>query len=437
LSDRPTSDTAQTATQAGRPRTGRAGLLLLGAVLVAVVALVVGLVVWLGEDSYEVDDPASVGTSADAGGASATLLDFVVAARAGDAERLAELAPAGDRAAADLLQAVGDNARALDLSDVDARYVDEVGPVDLDGSWAAVVDLTWGISGFDERPATTAVVVQFRTQDGQVAIEGFGPEDAAATGAARGRLPLWLTGPLSVVRTSDVLVAVADDQRAAREWADRVRRGIPVVRRVLTQWQPKAVVEVPATPDGVDALVGAEPGTYAGIAAVTASADGSTGPDAPMRVVVNPDVTGRLRKLGAQVVTTHELVHVATDASAGAVPPWLLEGFADYVALRDVELPPQVAASRALALVEREGLPDALPGSEELGTSATDLDARYEMAWLACQVLADSAGERALVATYDAVDAGVPVGRALRLHAGMSEAELVERWRTRLAELVE
>jgi hypothetical protein len=195
------------------------------------------------------------------------------------------------------------------------------------------------------------------------------------------------------------------------------------------------VVEVPETSAGVDAVVGAEPGTYAGIAAVTASADGTVGPNAPMRVVVNPDVTGRLRKLGAQVVMSHELVHVATDASGGVVTPWLLEGFADYVALRDVALPPQTIASRAIELVEREGLPKALPSAEELGTTVDDLDARYEIAWLACQVLADTAGERALVAMYDAVDSGVPLGRALRVHADMTEAELVEAWRARLAEL--
>jgi hypothetical protein len=246
---------------------------------------------------------------------------------------------------------------------------------------------------------------------------------------------LWVTGPLSVVRTDDALVAVAGDRADAEEWATRVRRGIPVVRRVLPRWQPNVVVEVPETSAGVDAIVGAEPGTYAGIAAVTASADGTVGPDAPMRVVVNPDVTGRLRRLGAQVVMSHELVHVATDASGGVVTPWLLEGFADYVALRDVPLPVERVASRAIALVEKDGLPDALPDAEQLGTSATDLDARYEMAWLACQVVAEAAGEEALVATYDAVDTGVPFGRALRRHAGMTEAELVEAWRTRLAQL--
>ena len=36
---------------------------------------------------------------------------------------------------------------------------------------------------------------------------------------------------------------------------------------------------------------------------------------------------------------SHEATHVATDAALSTMPLWLLEGFADYVALRDVDLP--------------------------------------------------------------------------------------------------
>ena len=36
---------------------------------------------------------------------------------------------------------------------------------------------------------------------------------------------------------------------------------------------------------------------------------------------------------------SHEAVHVATEAARSTMPLWLLEGFADYVALRDVDLP--------------------------------------------------------------------------------------------------
>ena len=87
-----------------------------------------------------------------------------------------------------------------------------------------------------------------------------------------------------------------------------------------------------------------------------------------MHVFVNPDVFGRLRTAGAQVVMSHEAVHVATDAARSTVPLWLLEGFADYVALRDVDLPISTTAGQIIRQVRRDGVPEALPGPVEFDT---------------------------------------------------------------------
>lgn len=401
-----------------------AGLLLLAA-LACVVALVVA-VVMVGDDRHEVVVPDSLGSGVDAAGAARTLLELEQGLAGREADDVAALAPAGDGEARDLLSAVARNAERLRVEDLSLRYVGEAGPVRPDGSWAASVDLTWAFSGFDPRPARTEVVVTFRPDGERTAIDSFGGE---------GRTPLWLTGPLSVVRSGASLVVVAGSRQDAEQWAGRVRRGIPVVRRVLPDWRPRVVLEVPASGAGVDEALGAEPGTYAAIAGVTASADGTLGPRAPVHVYANPDVTARLRQRGAQVVVSHELVHVATDAVDGVVPAWLLEGFADYVALRDVPLPLTTAASRAIDLARRDGLPRRLPGPEELDTRAEDLEAVYEQAWLACRVLAETAGEDALVATYDAVAAGTPVEVALRRHAGLTERRLVRLWRAEIAGL--
>lgn len=401
-----------------------AGLLLVGA-LVCVVALVVTLLV--GDDSYEVTVPDSLGRDVDAAGAGSTLLALEQGLRERDVDAVTALAPSDDDEAQDLLSAVATNAAQLRVEDLSLRYVGEAGPVRADGSWEAFVDLTWAFAGFDQRPARTEVVVTLRPDGGRVAIESFGGE---------GRNPLWLTGPLSVVRSDTSLVLAAGSEADAERWATRVRRGIPVVLRVLPQWRPRVVLEVPDSGAGVDEALGAQPGTYAAIAGVTASADGTLGPDAPVHVYANPEVTARLRQRGAQVVISHELVHVATDAVSGVVPPWLLEGFADYVALRDVPLPLERTASRAAELARRDGLPTRLPGPEELDTRAEDLEAVYEQAWLVCRVLAQEAGEAALVATYRAVDAGTPVGAALRRHAGLTERELVELWRAEIEDLL-
>jgi hypothetical protein len=211
-------------------------------------------------------------------------------------------------------------------------------------------------------------------------------------------------------------------------------RGGVVVRRVLPDWDSPVVVEVPASGADLDETLGVEPGTYAGIAAVTAPVGDAGDIDGPVHVFVNPDVTDRLRRAGAQVVMSHELVHVATDAVRRPVEPWLLEGFADYVALRDVNLPDEITLARAIEYVRREGVPRELPTAVDFNTRRGDLQAQYELAWLACRVMSTSKGERSLVAAYDDARSGTPVGEVLS-RRGLLPSELVETWRTRLGRL--
>ena len=154
-----------------------------------------------------------------------------------------------------------------------------------------------------------------------------------------------------------------------------------------------------------------------------------------MHVFVNPDVYGGLRPTGAQVVMSHEATHVAADAWTSEVPLWLLEGFADYVALRDVDLPVARSAAQIITQVRRNGPPRALPGAAEFGTRATHLGATYESAWLACRLLAQDGGQAALVGFYRAVDAGRPVGAALEASFGLTPGELTSQWRRELSGL--
>jgi hypothetical protein len=137
---------------------------------------------------------------------------------------------------------------------------------------------------------------------------------------------------------------------------------------------------------------------------------------------------------GAQVVISHELVHVATDATTAVLDPWLLEGFADYVALRDVDLPLSTTAARARAGVRRNGVPDRLPGVAEFDTAASDLEAAYELAWLACVEVADQVGERGLVKVYDAAARGATTAEALA-SVGLTTEDLLRDWQGRLREL--
>lgn len=394
-------------------------------------SLCVGLVaagLWLvgGDDPYRADvsdDPTA--PTARAGAAAAAVQDLVRALEAGDGEAAAGLAPADDADAGDLLTAVADNARAIGLGELSARYVDEVGAVAQDGSWIAAVDLSWAVDGFDREPAQAEVLVAFAPDDDGVAITGLGGGDHIS--------PLWLRERLAVRRTPRALVMAAGEHagREARSYLRRVRRAIPVVRRVLPQWSASVVVEVPASAAQLDDALDVADGTYAGIAAVTAAADGSGRAGAPVRVFVNPEVTGRLRGAGAQVVISHELVHVATDATTSVLDPWLLEGFADYVALRDVDLPSSTTAARARASVRRNGVPDHLPGAAEFDTAASDLEAAYELAWLACVEVVDQVGESGLVTVYEAATRGATTAEALA-SVGLSVDAVLRGWQRRL-----
>jgi hypothetical protein len=207
-----------------------------------------------------------------------------------------------------------------------------------------------------------------------------------------------------------------------------------VVRGVLRGWRAGLVVEVPATAGDLARALGAGEAEYAGVAAVTASPDGSLTPGAPLHVFVNPEVLGTLEARGAQVVMSHEATHVATRAPLSTLPLWLLEGFADYVALRAVPLPLSTTAAQVIAQVREEGVPATLPGPTEFDPTASHLGAAYEAAWLACVVLADRGGEQALVDFYRAADRGGVV-TALRRAFGWSLGRLTEVWRARLRDV--
>ena len=220
-------------------------------------------------------------------------------------------------------------------------------------------------------------------------------------------------------------------------YARVARRAVPAVRRVLRDWRGGLVVEVAPTAKALDEELDAEPGEYAQIAAVTTTPDGSTGARAPVHVFVNPEVFGGLLATGAQVVMSHEATHVATRAVSTAMPLWLVEGFADYVALLDVDLPLARTAGQIAAVVRRDGLPRHLPTDDEFDTRTTHLGASYEAAWLACRTLAELGGEQRLVAFYRAVSGGGQVSAELRRIFGNSEGSFTEAWRARLQDLVE
>jgi len=350
-------------------------------------------------------------------------------------EALQDLAAAVTKGAdsedSDLVDQVATNARLLRLKDVSLRYVDEDAGALAAGSdeWVAAVETTWAFRGFDRTDAETEVSFTFR-RDGDGA-------DIVAIGGHDRRTPLWLSGPVTVRRTPRTLVIVAGqgDNAEAGRYAGLARTAVTAVNRVLPDWHRGLVVEVAESADALVAELDAKPDEYAQIAAVTTTVDGSTEAGAPVHVFVNPEVLGPLQATGAQVVMTHETTHVATDAANAMMPLWLVEGFADYVALRDVRLPLSVTAAQITEQVRRHGVPDHLPTDEEFGTTQTHLGAQYEAAWLACRTLADLGSEAELVDFYTGVEHGADQAAELRRIFGISQRSFVRTWQGRLQDL--
>lgn len=266
---------------------------------------------------------------------------------------------------------------------------------------------------FDPRPGGTSVV----------SIGGYGE-----------RSPLWMRGPAEVRRTDRVVVVAAGTAPAGRYLA-LGRKALSDVHAVLPGWNGTLVLDVPRTEAELESVLDSDPGTYAAIAAVTTTVDGSLQQGSPVHVFINRSVFDDLKRRGAQVVISHEATHVATRGPFSDMPTWLLEGFADYVALDHADVPVHVAAAQVLARIRRDGLPTHLPTAADLQPSAAGLGATYEEAWLACRYLGAQYGEARLVRFYDTVRAGTPLDEAFRQVLGVSQGAFLRGWRTELARL--
>ncbi len=380
----------------------------------------------------------STGTAAQqAEQAQQALAGLVDALASGTREDAEELAAPG---AGDLLGSVHDNAAALRIGGLAMRYVDEGPALDAEerarlgqDAWRANVQLEYLYEGLDATPA--------RMETSVVLLPDPDPDADPADGAARivsfggpgERSPLWLVDRLAVVRTATSLVAVAGG--AVGRYSGLVTTAIRQVRRTLPAWDARLLVEVPESTGQLEAAVMSEPGQYDNIAAVTTTADGSLAPGAPVRVFVNPAVFGKLKQRGAQVVMSHEATHVATEATFASMPTWLLEGFADFVALDGAGVPVEVAAGQILARIRKDGLPRRLPTSTDLDPTASGLGATYEEAWLACRFLAEEYGTGRMVSFYRTVSDGASVEEAFRSELGTSQPRFVAQWRADLARL--
>ncbi len=327
------------------------------------------------------------------------------------------------------------NVRALGLQDLALRYVDEdAGALPaaqahrLHGrGWVADVQLSWRLPTFDasiSRLETTLTLA--RTARGAAFVSAKGDYGDAA--------PLWLLDRLHVNR-GDRWLVMATNRSDLPRFSRLAGHAVGDVDKVLRDWSGRLVVEVPASQQELDHTLGADNHTYDTIAAVTTTSDGSLRRRAATHVFVNPRVFDPLGPHGSQIVMSHEATHVATGAATVSMPTWLLEGFADYVALDHVDLPVTVTASQILAAVRKDGPPAHLPGKTEFDSANTALGASYESAWLACRLIGERYGEQRLIDFYRQSAREASTDRAFHDVLGTSEAAFTARWREYLRRL--
>ena len=300
------------------------------------------------------------------------------------------------------------------------------GPAD----WTVRVTLRYRLRGFDR---TDVEATQYLTFARRHATDTGGGAGLTITGdgAAQGLLDdpqIWDGGRLFVVAGRRSLVIGAGAQPARlRQIAARLDRAVPAVSAVVGgDWARRAVALVPATPEQAAALAGGGQSLreLAALATVTRGAAGAPGND---RIVISPAGYPKLNEIGRHVVLTHELTHVATHGVADTrTPVWLIEGLADYVGYKGLNVPVPSAARELRREVRAGRLPAELPGKEDFSGAGGRLPQVYEEAWLACRMVAERYGEDRLVRLYRT--AGTRAD-ALRRVLGLDTAEFTAMWR--------
>ncbi len=426
--------------KAGRPRWWVAGLL----VFVLVALVVVGLAVVRrpqhavlpgdsGTSAPSPDVPSRDDRRGDAAGA--LLARLATGLRSGTRHDVLALAAPGDGAARRELATLLGNVRRLHVVDLGLRYVDSADDsvptaqrrAVTGDAWVGQVQLSWRLRGFDRQTAVREIPMTFVRHGSRA---GF----VSARGVPGSATPMWLLDRVAVQRARGSLVVATRPARLHR-FSRLAQQAVVDVRKVLPSWRGRLVVEVPTDQHGLNQVLGSKPDAYREIAAVTTTTDGTLTPGTPVHIFVNPRVFDPLGPNGSQIVMSHEATHVAVRAAFSTMPTWLLEGFADYVALAHADLPVSVTASQILRQVRTKGPPRHLPGGKEFDPQNQALGAEYESAWLACRLLAEKYGEKHLIAFYRASDRASSTAGPFRRVLGTDASTFTRAWRADLRRL--
>jgi hypothetical protein len=264
---------------------------------------------------------------------------------------------------------------------------------------------------------------------------GGGWRIAGKGGTARPRddVEIWDGGPVRTVRSTRTLVVYHAGQE------DLARRLLGVADRAYTQvgaawtgrWERKAVILVPRDQHEAERLVGAR--DLSEVAAVASSSVDSDAADRVLgnRIVVNTTNVARYGSLDLQVLVTHEMTHVATRTLGDDVPLLLVEGFADYAALKPVPYGFSVTRHNLWERVRSGRFDGHLPDDGQFRGS--DAPVAYDEGSAFCLWVADTYGVAKLRALYRELAGSGPASAGdlddgLRQVLGVSRRAVERRW---------
>jgi hypothetical protein len=255
----------------------------------------------------------------------------------------------------------------------------------------------------------------------------FGPADASLR--RRDDVEIWHGGPVGTVRSARTLIVHHPGQ------ADLARRLLPVADRAYAQvgaawtgrWERKAVILVPRNQTEAEKLVGARDLSLVAAVASSSVESGEVERVLGNRIVVNTSNVVNYDPLVLQILITHEMTHVATRTLGDGVPLLLVEGFADYAALKPVRLP-FAATHQTLA---RRGFDGRLPRDDQFRSD--DAPVAYDEGSAFCQWVAETYGAGKLQALYREFRGSDPTGateldQGFRRVLGISRRTAERRW---------
>lgn len=301
-------------------------------------------------------------------------------------------------------------------------------------AWLAQIEVSWQLSDYDLRPARETLPVTFVTRGGKTYAASFSERFGENQ-----RRPIWLLGTLRLAEGDHSLVIGLDDGADPEQYSVVTDRAVTAVTKVWGRnWRQKSVTYLPATQQQMEFVLGARPGSYGRIAAVTMAELNTPQPGAPVRIVANPRLFEALGKQGRRIVLTHETTHVASSATASPVPLWLAEGFADYVAFTAVSVQDESAAKELFKSIRAGREPTALPAPEAFAASSPELSQAYESSWLACRLISEREGQGKLVKFYRTVHGSksrTGLAEAFETVLGTTEEQFVGDWQKYLKRL--